>query len=395
MKFLMINVVCGIRSTGRICTDLAKELEKSGHTVRIAYGREFLPSEYEKYAHRITSDQEVRIDALKSRFLDNAGFNNAKATLKFVDWIKEFDPDVIHLHNIHGYYLNVKILFEYLRTCNKRIIWTMHDCWPFTGHSALCDGIGCTKWITGCYSCDQIHEYPKALIDRSSRNWSLKRSVFSNIPNLTVVTPSKWLSEQVGRSFLSEYDLKVIPNGINTKIFNPQKSDLRARYGIESKKVILSAATTWNDLKGYRDFIRLSDMLGSEYVIVLVGVSGKQKKELPDNMIGIRRTADQIEMAQWYSTADVYVNLTYCDTYPTVNVESIACGTPVITYKTGGSIESMFGFGEVVPKGDIEAVRVAITDLVQRGTDKWTPVSLNKLDHSFYLSKYIELLTKI
>ena len=239
MKFLMINVVCGIRSTGRICTDLARELEQRGHTVKIAYGREFLPPEYEKYAYRITSDNEVKLDALKSRFFDNAGFNNKRATLKFVEWIREYDPDVIHLHNIHGYYLNVKILFDYLRTCNKRIIWTMHDCWPFTGHSALCDGIGCKKWISGCYSCDQIHEYPKALIDRSSRNWTLKRSVFSGIPHLTVVTPSKWLSEQVGKSFLSEYEIKVIPNGINTKIFYPQKSDIRARFGLEEKRCYL------------------------------------------------------------------------------------------------------------------------------------------------------------
>lgn len=392
MKILLINVVCGIRSTGRICTDLAKKLEEEGHTVRIAYGREFLPPQYEKYAYRITKDYEVKLDALRSRIFDNAGFNNALATKKFVEWIKEYDPDVIHLHNIHGYYLNVKILFEYLRSCNKRIVWTMHDCWPFTGHSALCDGIGCKKWITGCHNCEQKHEYPKALIDRSSRNWTLKKAVFSNVSRLTVVTPSKWLSDQVKKSFLSGYDINVIPNGINTKIFCHQESDLKKRYNIVDKKILLSAATTWNDLKGYQDFIKLSGMIGSEYVIVLVGVSEKQKSELPGNIIGIPRTADQTEMAQWYSAANVYVNLTYCDTYPTVNVESIACGTPVITYKTGGSVESMFGYGKVVPRGDIDAVYKEIMDI---GNNEWNSVPLEKLDNSYYINKYYDLLTSM
>ena len=393
MKILMINVVCGIRSTGRICTDLAQRLEDKGHTVKIAYGREFLPKQYEKYAYRITKDYEVKLDALKSRVFDNAGFNNAAATRKFIEWVKDYDPDVIHLHNIHGYYLNVKILFEYLRTCNKRIVWTMHDCWPFTGHSALCDGIGCDRWVTGCYSCKQMREYPKALIDRSSRNWSLKRKVFSDIPGLTVVTPSIWLSEQVKRSFLSGYDIDVIPNGINTDIFYMQESDLRKKYGIENRKILLSAATTWNDLKGFKDFIELSGKLSGEYVIVLIGVSDEQLKMLPSNIIGIRRTADQKEMAQWYSVADWYVNLTYCDTYPTVNVEAVACGTPVITYKTGGSVESMFGYGRVVPKGDIEAIISGIAEPYDVDRIGWKAVNQELLDNSYYLNKYIDLLT--
>lgn len=391
MKILMINVVCGIRSTGRICTDLAGKLEKEGHTVKIAYGREFLPPEYARYSYRIASDYEVRLDALKSRFFDNAGLNNVRATKRFIKWIREYDPDVIHMHNIHGYYLNVGILFDYLKTCNKRIIWTMHDCWPFTGHSALCDGIGCEKWTSGCFACPQISEYPKAFVDRSSRNWALKRKIFSGVQGLTVVTPSGWLADKVRKSFLSEYNVKVIPNGINTEIFYHKDSDLRARYGIEGKKVLLSAATTWNNLKGYQDFMKLSAMLGPEYVIVLVGVSDKQLHELPDNIIGIRRTADQEEMAKWYSTADLYINLTYCDTYPTVNVESVACGTPVITYRTGGSVESMFDFGKVVPKGDILEVLNAITGY-NYDPDDHVAVPSQKLDNNYYLDKYLELI---
>ena len=322
---------------------------------------------------------------------DNAGFNNVRATKRFIRWIREYDPDVIHMHNIHGYYLNVGILFDYLKTCGKRIIWTMHDCWPFTGHSALCDGIGCEKWTSGCSSCPQISEYPKALIDRSSRNWVLKRKMFGGVPRLTVVTPSRWLADKVRKSFLSEYNVEVIPNGINTEIFYHRDSDLRVRYGIEAKKVLLSAATTWNNLKGYQDFIKLSGMLGPKYVIVLVGVSDKQLHELPDNIIGIRRTADLEEMAKWYSTADLYINLTYCDTYPTVNVESVACGTPVITYRTGGSVESMFGFGKVVPKGDIFEV-VSVIKGYNNASDDHIVVPTKKLDKNYYLDKYLELI---
>lgn len=389
MKVLIINVVCGIRSTGHICTDIAEKLEEMGHTVKIAYGREYLPQKYNKYAYRITNDFEVKIDALKSRLFDNAGFNNYYSTRKFIEWIKEYNPDVIHLHNIHGYYINIKLLFDYLKISKKRVIWTLHDCWAFTGHSALCDGINCEKWIDGCYSCEQSSEYPKALIDKSSRNWNLKKEIFNDIPALTLVTPSIWLAEQVKKSFLACYDIKIIPNGINTKVFYKQESNLRSEYQIEDKKVLLSAATTWNDLKGYQDFIKLSNMIGNDYVIVMVGVTEKQMRNLPQNIIGIQRTADQKEMAQWYSTADLYINLTYCDTYPTVNIEAIACGTPVITYNTGGSVESMFEYGKAVRKGDIDAI---YREIIEVDKEELNEVSREKLDNSYYIGKYVDLL---
>ncbi|WP_207640375.1 glycosyltransferase [Ruminococcus albus] len=179
MKILMINVVCGIRSTGRICTDLADALTEQGHTVKIAYGRETVPEKYQKYAIRIGNDLDVKLHGVRARLLDECGFGSKRATIKFIEWVKKYDPDVIHLHNIHGYYINVEVLFDYLRSCGKKIIWTLHDCWAFTGHSALCDGINCEKWEKGCSNCPNLKEYPKSLFDYSKNNWIKKEKFFS------------------------------------------------------------------------------------------------------------------------------------------------------------------------------------------------------------------------
>ena len=255
MKVLMINVVCGIRSTGRICTDLATELEKQGHEVKIAYGREQVPQQFRKYAVRIGSDFDVKLHGLKARVLDAAGLGSKRATEKFIKWVREYDPDVIHLHNIHGYYINIEVLFKYLKTCGKKIIWTLHDCWAFTGHSAYCDAIDCRKWKDGCRKCPQLKEYPKAIIDLSCINWKKKRALFTRISNMIIVTPSYWLEGYVKQSFLKEYPVKVIHNGIDTSQFYPMVNDFRKLYNLEDKYILLGVATSWDDMKGYSDFI--------------------------------------------------------------------------------------------------------------------------------------------
>ncbi len=352
----MINVVCGIRSTGRICTDLADALTAQGHTVKIAYGREEVPDKYKKYAHRIGTDFDVKLHGIRARLLDESGFGSKIATIRFIEWVKKFDPDVIHLHNIHGYYINIEVLFDYLRTCGKKIIWTLHDCWAFTGHSALCDGIGCEKWKNGCGNCPNLKEYPKSYKDYSKNNWLKKRKIFTRIPNLTIVTPSKWLAGLVKRSFLKGYSVKVIHNGIDTSQFYPIKSDFRKRYNIEDKYVLLGVASSWNDMKGLSDYIKLAKILDDSYRIVLVGLSKEQLRSVPQNMICIERTNSTEELVQIYSASDVLLNLSYCENYPTVNLEAIACGTPVITYDTGGSAESAIINGNVVLRGDLTAV---------------------------------------
>ncbi len=356
MKVLMINSVCGIRSTGRICTDIAETLEAQGHTCKIAYGRESVPQKYEKYAVRIGTDTGVKIHGALSRVFDTSGFHSRLATKKFIKWVKQYDSDVIHLHNIHGYYLHIGELFKYLKTCGKKILWTLHDCWAFTGHCSYFDFARCEKWKTGCYKCSQKKRYPASLLrDRSKKNYSLKKKWFTGIDNLTIITPSQWLADIVKQSFLGEYTVEVVRNGIDLNVFKPTESDFRVRYGLEDKKILLGVASTWEERKGLADFLKLAEMVDEDYAIVLVGLSEKQMQDLPKNVIGITRTNSTKELAQIYTTADVFLNLTYEDNYPTVNLEAQACGTPVITYRTGGSVESVSP-ENVVDKGDLPAV---------------------------------------
>ncbi len=360
MRVLMINVVCGIRSTGRICTDIAVELEKQGHEVKIAYGREHVPVEYQKYAVKIGNSFDITIHGVCSRLFDACGWGSRSATYRFITWVRSYNPDIIHIHNLHGYYINIEVLFNYLKSCKKKIIWTLHDCWPVTGHAAFCESAGCCRWKTGCYDCPKILDYPKSLFDRSERNWRWKKTILSNIPSLELVTPSLWLANIVKESYLSAYPIKVIYNGIDTDVFIPHVSNINKRLGIENKKIVLGVAALWESRKGLDDFVKLSNLLNDEYCIVLVGLSQTQIRTLPSKIIGIERTESVKELSDLYSAATVFLNLTYEDNYPTTNLEAISCGTPVITYDTGGSGESALRGGLVVPKGDISAVKEAI-----------------------------------
>lgn len=277
MKVLMINVVCGIRSTGRICTDLAMALEAQGHEVKIAYGREDVPEEFQRYAVRIGSNLDIKLHGIKARLFDAAGFGSTSTTRKFIDWMDEFKPDVIHLHNIHGYYINVKVLFDYLKKNRKKVIWTLHDCWSFTGHTAYCDVVNCERWKIGCYRCPQLNEYPKAIIDRSKQNWKKKKIIFTGVSDMIIVTPSYWLANLVKNSFLKEYTVKVIHNGIDTSQFKPLKSDFKGYFGIRDKFVLVGAATSWDENKGFSDYLRLAEILGDCYRVVLIGVSENRR----------------------------------------------------------------------------------------------------------------------
>lgn len=392
MRVLMINVVCGIRSTGRICTDIATELEKQGHEVKIAYGREKVPKEFQKYAVRIGSDFDVNLHVLYARLYDACGWGSQKATKRFVSWVKEFNPDVIHLHNLHGYYINIEILFEYLRTCGKKIIWTLHDCWAFTGHSALCDAVNCEHWVRGCHDCPNRREYPASFIDRSPDNWEKKKGLMTGIPNLTIVTPSEWLAEFVQNSFLAQYQVRVIHNGIDTSQFHSMENTFKESHGIKDKTMLLGVATVWNNMKGFQDYIKLANLIGDKYRIVLVGLRKEQKAQLPSTILGIERTNSVEELAQIYSAADLFLNLSYCENYPTVNLEALACGTPVITYNTGGSPETLTGgYGSIIPKGNIEKLVLAISEM--RWDNK--PFICNKslLDKSSCYYEYLQLLS--
>ncbi len=356
MRILMINSVCGIRSTGRICTDLALALEKEGHQVKIAYGREDVPAEFQRFAMKIGNDFEVKLHGVISRLFDAQGFGSKKSTYDLIRKIKEFNPDIIHLHNIHGYYINIEILFEYLKTSGKKIICTLHDCWPFTGHCAYFDYADCKKWETGCFNCPQSREYPASFSDNSKKNWEKKKAIFTNVPNLTIVTPSHWLANLVKNSYLKNYPVCVINNGINTDVFKNTPSDIKKNYNIADKKIVLGVAAIWDKRKGLYYMIELSQKLGDDYQVVVIGVTQEQKESLPNNVIGILRTNSVNELVEWYSAAEVFVNPTLEDNYPTTNLEAIACDTPVISFETGGSTESASLYGAVAEKGDTDEI---------------------------------------
>ena len=358
MRVLLINSVCGIGSTGRICTDISDELKNQGHEVRIAFGRGQVPEKYKDIAVRIGCDRDVKINALKCRLFDNEGFSAKAQTKRFLRWAEEYDPDLVWLHNLHGYYLNVGMLFSWIKSRPQmKVKWTLHDCWAFTGHCSNFFVSKCTKWKTGCEHCPQKKRYPQsAFYDGSARNYSLKKKAFCGVSEMEIITPSQWLAGLVKESFLKEYPIAVVHNTVDTTVFKPTEKNFKKRDDLKNKIMILGVSGVWTTEKGYRDFLKLADRLDERFAVVLVGLTKKQMETLPKNVIGVERTNSKEELADIYSSADLFVNLTYSDNFPTVNLEARACGTPIVTYNTGGSPESAGEEAEVVPTGDLDAV---------------------------------------
>lgn len=358
MKVLLINAVCGTGSTGKICAAIAQQYEHEGHEVKIAYGRDgFVPEQFQKYAVRIGNDLDVRLHGVYTRLTDRHGFASRAATRKFLQWAEAYDPDVLWLHNIHGYYINIAQLFRWIKSRpNMQVKWTLHDCWSFTGHCSYFSFAGCDKWKTGCHNCPQKSSYPATkLLDQSKSNYARKKHLFTGVANMTLITPSQWLADLVKQSFLKEYPVEVVYNTVNTEIFKPTPGDFRKKYNLQDKKMILGVASIWEKRKGLEDFIKLAGILDDRYRIVLVGLSPEQANRMPANVIAISRTNSQQELAEIYTAADIFFNPTYEDNYPTVNLEAQACGTRVITYDTGGSKETLSTADSVaIKQGDWE-----------------------------------------
>jgi len=368
MNVLFINSVCGIRSTGRIVTDLADVYIEQGHSVKVAYGRGEVPKKYESIAYRIGTRFRVIKNALKARIFDNEAFNAKKETEKFLEWANNYNPDVLWLHNLHGYYINIELLFEWIKSRpNMLVKWTLHDCWAFTGHCSHFSYIGCDQWKKGCKQCKQKNEYPKSwMYDNCQSNYFFKKTLFSGVKNLNIIVPSFWLAEKLKESFLKEYPVEVIHNTIDINVFKPTKTNLREHLGIEEKFVILGVASAWNEKKGLNDFVSIANKLDNRYAVILVGLSERQIKQIPKGIIGIGRTNSKEELAEYYSCADVFLNLTYEDTYPTVNLEAQACGTPCFTFNTGGCAETIKN-GCVIEQGNLEEVERRIKLLHKKG----------------------------
>ena len=350
MKIVQINTSCGVGSTGKICVSISKILNEKEIENYILYSAK---SNGYELGIQCASDKYIKFQALKSRIFGNYGFNSKSATKRIISELERIQPDIVHLHNIHGHDCNLAIICEYLRSKKIKVYWTFHDCWTFTGYCTYFSFENCNKWKTGCSNCIQYKNF-SWFFDRSSKLYQRKKDLFNGL-NLTIITPSQWLADLVKRSFLSEYPVRVINNGIDLNMFKPIESDFRKKYKIDNKKIVLGVANGWEQRKGLDVFIELSKRLSDDYKITLIGTNETIDQNLSDKIISIHRTNNQTELAEIYSAADVYVNPTREDNYPTVNMEAIACGTPVITFKTGGSPEMIDkNCGSVVDCDDID-----------------------------------------
>ena len=359
MKVVQINSTCGVGSTGKICISISEMLTKENIENYILYSSE--KSDY-PLGYKCANKPYIKFQALKSRIFGNNGFNSKKITKKTISFLKKIQPDIVQLHNLHSHNINLTQLFSFLKKENIRVVWTMHDCWAFTGYCPHFAFIACNQWIRECISCPQ-YKTTSWFFDRSRNVYRRKKTAETGVKNLTIVTPSQWLADLVKQSFLKDYPIKVIHNGIDLTVFKPTPSDFRKKYGIsENKFILLGVAFGWGVRKGLDVFIELAHRLNKEkFQIVLVGTDNNVDKQLPQEIISIHRTQNQAELAEIYSAADLFVNPTREENYPTVNMEAIACGTPVVTFRTGGSPEILTErTGSIVDCDDIDALQKEI-----------------------------------
>lgn len=367
-KIVLINTVL-YGSTGNIVRQLKSLAEEKGMKV-------YTVSAYTRNSNVKYEDNDIIIGNLFDRYLHIwlsrvtglSGTFSFYSTLKLTKWLRKIEPDVIHLHNLHNAYINLPILFKYIKRNNVKVLWTLHDCWAFTGRCPHFEILNCDKWRTGCHDCPYPAEsYPIAFRDNTKKMWTLKKNAFTGVKDMTLVTPSKWLAKLVKQSFLANYPTKVINNGINIGVFMPIEENLFKVLKADGKHIVLGVAMDWNIRKGLDVFKVLCSELGDEYKVVMVGTDKKLAKELgPYGIVCVDRTSSQQELAEIYTAADVFVNPTREDNFPTVNIEALACGTPVITFDTGGSSEMLDDMcGIVVSKGDINGVICAIKNICE------------------------------
>jgi len=372
MRVFQLNMVCGIKSTGRIASEIGKLVEADGGECRIGCGANFVPPESEHFAVKTISVTGRRIYSLLTKLFDAEGRWNRIGTRRLLRQMEQFQPDVVHLHNIHGCYLHAGELFRYLKKKNLPVVWTLHDCWPFTGHCAYFDYSGCERWKTGCHDCPQLKSYPVCVgLDGSRRNHAWKRKLFTSLDNLTMVVPCQWMADPLGQSYMQNYPVRTIYNGVDLDAFRPVESDIRQRFGLEKSKLVLAVASDWDERKGLRYLIQAAEKMGEEYRFVVIGLSKEQVESLPQGMIGIEHTANVGELVQWYSAADCLANPSMEDNMPMVNLEALACGTPIATFRTGGCPEAVDAdTGIVVDKADVDGLCEAIRQLCPKTEER-------------------------
>lgn len=400
MKILQINSSINSGSTGRITEDIGCVLLENRHESYIAYGRNEHESKSVKV--KIGGKWNVMLHYLESSLFDRHAFSSRIATRRFLKKLDEIAPDAIGLHNLHGYYLNIEMLFNYIKRNNIPVIWTLFDCWAFTGHCSYFDNINCEKWKSECHNCPKINYYPKSyILDNSKTNFRNKSAIFNGVNNLEIIVHSNWLSDLVKQSYLANYRINIVRSGVDVCVFKPTQSELKTKHNLTTKKIILGCASIWDERKGIADFIKLSSLLTNESQIILIGLTDNQIK-LTNNygIIGIKRTESTAQLAEYYSSAHVFVNPTYQDNFPTTNLEALACGTPVVTYNTGGSPEAIDdNTGRVVEKGNLEELVLSISEILEMDKCNFTKRCRNRalelFDKNKVFDEYIRLYQKV
>lgn len=398
MKVIQINSHYSVGGPPRIMNGIYASLKREGHDCKIAAARESVV--FSEDSILFEKPWEIKVNAIKSRLYDNEGFNAKCATKRLINRISDYNPDIIQIHNLHGYYINIEYLLDYLKQMGKPIVWTLHDCWPVTGHCPHFTMAKCEKYKYGCSKCPLKKEYPASVFfDNSKKNWEKKKRVFSEIPNLTIVCVSEWLKEIVKQSFLSDYPARVIYNGVNLKPFKKTDSDFRKRIDAEDKVLLLGVAMHWLPRKGLYDYIKLAGELDDSFRIVLVGLEEGEVKGLPSNIIPIGPVNSDLELARIYSACDICLNLSYEETFGLSSVESVACDTPIISYdQTAVPEVARFFNTPIVNAGDIEGikeqVRIVLTEKKQgKYSNGWADVSI--FDEEKQYEKYVMLYKEL
>lgn len=397
---LQINTTLNRGSTGRIAEQVSTLAQNYGWDCYIAHGARYINTSNHNTI-KIGSKLGNIVHAILGEYWGLHGFGSTIATYLFLRKVRKIKPDIIHLHNLHGYYLNIKLLFTFLARTNIPVVWTLHDCWAFTGHCTHFESNGCEKWKQECGECPLLMaQYKSRIVDRSKKNWQLKQSLYRKLSNLTIIPVSSWLGNLVQQSILCNHPINIINNGIDLSIFKPLKSDIREKFNIDSKKKIILGVVS-SGFKGKKEFIALSK--NTNYQIIIVGIKKEWTIDLPSNIICVSHTNNQLELAEFYSAADLFLNPTNNDTFPTVNLEALACGTPVVTYKAGGSPETLDkNTGISVNRGDIKALELAIEEILKNGKDAYSKHCRNRAEIYFnkderfkdYINLYNSLLRK-
>lgn len=398
MKILQINTVYAEGSTGKIAKDIHDICIENGEECISAYRCDFNEEKNYEDTVKISSKIDSRIHGKLAQVTMLKGCFSIIKTVKFIKKIKKYSPDIIHIHNLHGSYINIPLLFKYIKKKNIPVVWTLHDCWAFTAICSHFSLVGCKKWQDGCNHCPQAKELSSSHFDFTNYVWRLKQNWFTGVEKLIIVTPSRWLQQLVEKSFLKEYDVRTIYNGIDLETFKAMESSFRENNQLENEKIVLGIAYKWNGSKGLDVFLELSKLLPKDYKIVLVGTDESIDDKLPSNILSIHKTENQQKLAEIYSSANVFVNATREEVLGLVNLESLACGTPVITFNTGGSPECIDRTcGVIVKQNDIETLKNEIIRICSKNpySEKDCTNRALLFDKEKQIEQYIQLYRSI